>query len=123
MKNCQILKRNKLLIIALICLLLFGISCNSKIDFEEIKIGMSKVEVLNVVGKPLKKNNAVLPLEPFWGPQEAMDSTKLNEKREYEEWTYKKSENIYLVWFGGSNSVKNEWKVIGKTSYPEGVVF
>jgi len=92
-------------------------------EFAKVKTGMSRDQVRSILGDPKLSTVAVLPLVPFFGPQESLLHF-LKPGASYEEWQYTDGETIYLVWFGGTEDEPQErWTVVTKFSYPKGVVF
>jgi hypothetical protein len=91
--------------------------------FNLIEIGMGRQDVKNILGEAKSKKLNVLPNQPFWGPQEAIDTSLINNKREYEEWIYGNDKNIYYIWFGDKQLKKDKWKVICSFMHEKGVVF
>jgi len=92
-------------------------------QFESVAVGASRVSVEQKLGEARKTTSGRVPSDPFWGPQEGLEAV-LGAETEYEEWQYRSNNRIYLVWFGNKNdSRKQKWRVVGKTSYPEGAVF
>jgi len=91
--------------------------------YKQISPGMTRAEVRNRLGDPVSIQEDSLPDGPFWGPQEGIDISTLDDRRLYEEWQYEHKNRIYLIWFGDPAREKSAWRVIGKTSYPKEAVF
>jgi hypothetical protein len=92
-------------------------------DFAGVKSGMSREQVRSILGDPGLSTVAVLPRQPFFGPQESLVQF-LNPGASYEEWQYTDGETIYLIWFGDTEEGSQEtWTVVTKFSYPKGAVF
>lgn len=92
-------------------------------NFSEVKSGMSRSQVRSIMGTPEHVTVAVLPLQPFFGPQESLVKF-LKPGASFEEWQYTDGETIYLIWFGSTEQEAQEnWTVVTKISYPKGAVF
>jgi ankyrin repeat protein len=86
----------------------------------QVKQGMTKAEVLAIVGKPVRKSDDVLPEQFFVGAPAPYDSPMLNAKKEYETWYYHTQTSIVRFWFSHPTAPKEEWVVIGSTSTSKG---
>jgi len=90
---------------------------------NQVMTGMSREQVTTLLGKPSKKQVAILPKPPFWGPQESLVNI-ISPGSEYEEWEYEVNNRTYLIFFGSvATRPETDWKVIDKTSFPKGAVF
>lgn len=85
-----------------------------------VKRGMTKAEVLAILGKPVRKSDDVLPEPAFVGAPAPYDSPMLNEKNEYETWYYHTKTSIVRFWFSHPTAAKEKWVVIGSTSTSKG---
>lgn len=107
-------------------LLLLAVACGSSHDlatsFARVATQMSRAQIEDILGKPERSDVAVLPREPFFGPQESLAGV-LEPGASYEEWEYTDDETVYLVWFGGAAEQREGWTVIAKSSYPKDAVF
>lgn len=92
-------------------------------SFSEVKSGMSKTQVRNIMGNPELFTVTVLPQQPFFGPQESLVKF-LKPGASFEEWQYTDEETIYLIWFSSTKKEPQEnWTVVTKFSYSKGAVF
>ncbi len=98
-------------------------SCSFESKFSQVKPGLTRSEIKNLLGDPMVIQNGVTTDQPFWGPQEGLDGI-LGVGAPFEEWLYKEGDQNYYIWFGAkSGKPKSSWLVIRNNKYPEGVVF
>jgi hypothetical protein len=90
---------------------------------DEVEIGLSREEVVEVMGEPTTIQDFVLPSEPFFGPQEDLVSL-IPPGTVVEEWIYELEEEVMYVWFASESGLpRGEWLVIGTGLYPADAVF
>lgn len=110
------------LLVFLVLLALASCSSTSSSP-DEVEIGFSRDEVIEVMGEPTTIQDFVLPDEPFFGPQEGLERL-IPPGTVVEEWVYELDEEIMYVWFASeSNLPRAEWLVIETGVYPAGAVF
>jgi hypothetical protein len=111
--------------VLLIFLVLLAIAnCSSATSSpDDVEIGFSRDEVIEVMGEPAMTQDFVLPDQPFFGPQESL-ANLLPPGTLVEEWIYELDEEVMYVWFASeSNLPRAEWLVFETGVYPAGVVF
>jgi hypothetical protein len=86
----------------------------------QMKQGMTKGEVLVIVGRPIRKSDDVLPEQFAVGAPAPYDSPMLNEKNEYGTWHYQTKTSNVEFWFSHPTAPKQERVVIGSTSTSRG---
>ena len=103
---------------------LFFFACQPSRDkITEIKAGLSRHEVREVLGEPDQIKPFILPETPFFGPGEHLANI-LPPGSEVEEWLYPIEGEILYVWFSGPlGSAKESWTVLETAVYPEGAVY
>lgn len=90
---------------------------------DEVEIGFSRDEVIEVMGEPSTIQDFVLPDEPFFGPQEGLERL-IPPGTVVEEWIYELDEEVMYIWFASESGLpREEWLVIEIGVYPVGAVF
>lgn len=90
---------------------------------DDVEVGFSREEVIEVMGQPAATQEFILPDQPFFGPQEGL-ANLLPAGVVVEEWVYELDGEILYVWFAGEPAELREgWKVVATGVYPEGAVF
>ena len=82
----------------------------------QVKQGMTKAEVLAILGKPVRKSDGVLPEQPSVGAPAPYDSPMLNKKNEYEIWHYDTQTGRAELWFSHPTAPKEDWVKIGSSA-------
>jgi hypothetical protein len=89
----------------------------------QVEAGLSKAEVIQILGEPNEMSEFSLPDEPFFGPQESLTGL-IPAGSIVDEWRYIENGQVQYIWFSGESlENRSEWRVIALASYPEGAVF
>ena len=111
------------------CLILFILAASSlaacsnlEENLASVLPGLSRAEVVELLGEPDEVNVSTLPSGPFFGPQEGLLGL-LPAGAGYEEWVYKVVQDDFYVWFGGESQRAQDWLVILTARYPSDAVW
>jgi hypothetical protein len=106
------------LMVACACVLMLSLLGCTSVRYKLVKEGMSRTQAKVFLGKPEKATSHAVYGRAF-GPQ-----PNLPESTPYDSWKYSDSKRFYLIFFSGAaDAPRQDWKVVGKTSYPTDVVF
>ena len=86
----------------------------------EVKPGMTRPEVLAIVGQPAHRSEDVLPDPPSVGAPAPYDSPMLSQDKEYETWYFQTVTCSVKLWFSHPTAPRDEWLVIGSPSTSRG---
>ena len=100
------------------------VSCaNPGIPEIEVGEGLTRQEVLDVLGDPDEVQEFRVPDQPFFGPQEILTSL-VPASSTVEEWVYWLDGELTYVWFSGEEDQgRDRWTVVATATYPEDAVF
>ena len=91
--------------------------------FRDVHPGMTRAQVVEVLGEPSSTHKTIIANTPMFGPVERL-TARLTAGSLYEEWNYHTKTTTYYVWFGDRASrAEIAWTVIDTASFPVGVVF
>ena len=104
--------------------LVFAFGCSAGRDVtREIQAGQTRDEVRAAAGEPDEIIEFTLPYEPFFGPQEGLESI-LPAGTLVEEWQYRSGGEVIYVWYaGGWEEPREEWTVIDTAAFPADAVY
>ena len=89
----------------------------------EIVEGLTKDEVIALLGEPDQTQEFILPSEPFFGPQEGLVNL-VPAGTVIEEWAYEIGEQVLYIWFTGQPDESHEdWLVLDTAKHPKDAVY
>ena len=105
-------------------LLLLSLTACTDVETQlaQVKPGLSKSEVQDLLGEPEQAYVSMLPEGYFFGPQEGL-ADLISPGERYEEWIYHIGEDDFYVWFAGDGYSMDSWTVIRTARYPRDAVW
>ncbi len=88
--------------------------------FAALRNGMTRAEVLALVGEPESRTLQICPDQFFVGAPAPYNSTMLNPQKEYEEWRYVLRGDRHEIWFSHPTLPRDRWVKIGGASHERG---
>jgi hypothetical protein len=91
--------------------------------FGKVQPGMLEPDVVLLLGVPDKRRVEVLPDTTVHGPHAAL-AGKWPTETPFDEWEYRRADEVYLVWFSNPASGSNrQGRVLARVSHPKNELF
>jgi hypothetical protein len=105
------------------CLIALLVACSpASSALTEVTAGSSKEDVIALYGEPDRRQEFLIPDEPFFGPQEGLIDL-VAPGTLVEEWVYEIGDEELYIWFAGESEDREAWRVLALGRYPKDAVY